>query len=263
MSQPMTIKQKYTILSRLMDERTRRLWAASEALALGWGGVSAIARETGLSYKTITAGVREIRQIATLQTPLPPSQTDSAKLLRVQQRDRIRRLGGGRKLTEVTDPAIEATLDELLANEVAGDPMSEKKWVRSSPRRLSRLLKAEDHEASSGTVRRLLKKMGYSLKANERKQGQSKPNCPERDEQFRYIAAQKALYSEAGLPIISVDSKKKELIGNFRKDGKTWCKNAEEVNEHDFPGIAECRAVPFGVYDLNRNRGHVYVGISN
>ena len=105
--------------------------------------------------------------------------------------------------------------------------------------------------------------MGYSLKANERKQGQSRPNCPERDEQFRYIASQREAFITAGVPIISVDTKKKELIGNFRQKGKLWCKKAEEVDEHDFPSACGCRAVPFGVYDLIRNKGHVYIGVSN
>ncbi len=105
--------------------------------------------------------------------------------------------------------------------------------------------------------------MGFSLKANERKQGQSKPNCPERDAQFRYIASQRETFSAAAWPIISVDTKKKELIGNFGRKGKTWCKKAEEVDEHDFRSAAECKAVPFGIYELIRNKGHVYVGVSN
>jgi hypothetical protein len=135
--------------------------------------------------------------------------------------------------------------------------------VRSSLRQLCKWLKEEGHPASSTVVSRLLRKMGYSLKANERKQGHSRPNCPERDEQFRYIAAQRATYQAAGWPIISVDTKKKELIGNFRNNGKAWCRKADVVDEHDFPGAAECRAVPFGIYEMIRNKGHVYVGISN
>ena len=91
----------------------------------------------------------------------------------------------------------------------------------------------------------------------------SRPNCPERDEQFRYIASQREAFTAAGWPVISVDTKKKELIGNFRSDGKTWCRKPDEVDEHDFPSAAECRAVPFGVYELIKNKGHVYVGVSN
>jgi hypothetical protein len=163
----------------------------------------------------------------------------------------------------VRDPGIVPVLEKILEGETAGDPMSERRWVRSSLMNLSRRLKETGHPASHPTISRLLRRMGYSLKANERKQGQSRQNCPERDEQFRYIASQRDAFSAAGWPIISVDTKKKELIGNFRNKGKKWCKKAEEVDEHDFPSAAECRAVPFGVYELIRKRGHVYVGISN
>ncbi len=158
-------------------------------------------------------------------------------------------------------PLFWPALERLLADEVAGDPMSEQRWVRSSLRRLSEQLKAEGHQASTGTVSRLLKDMGFSLKANQRKQG--RPGCPERDAQFQYIASQRQRFTAAGLPVISVDTKKKELIGEFRSNGRTWRREAEEVNEHDFPGAAECRAVPFGIYDVTRNKGYVYVGVSN
>ena len=139
------------------------------------------------------------------------------------------------EIAEIKDPAIVPTLEKLLTNEVGGDPMSDRRWVCSSLRQLCKWLKEDGHPASSTVVRRLLKKLGYSLKANERKQGQSRPNCPERDEQFRYIASQRETFIAAGWPIISVDTKKKELIGNFRNNGKAWCKKAEEVDEHDFP----------------------------
>jgi hypothetical protein len=174
---------------------------------------------------------------------------------------RIRRPGGGRKFTEEKHPQIFKALEQMLEHEVAGDPMSEQKWIRSTPRRLSDRLTAEGYRVGAGTVARLLKKMGFSLKANKRKQGGS--GCPDRDEQFKYIAVQKQQFITLGFPIISVDTKKKELVGNFVNKGRTWCRRAEEVNEHDYPGAAECRAVPFGIYDLTRNRGYVYVGLSN
>ena len=180
---------------------------------------------------------------------------------RQQKQHRIRRPGGGRKLVEEKDPAIVTALERMLTDEVAGDPMSEQKWIRSSTRRLSDGLAAEGHQASSRTVSRLLKQMGFSLKANQRKHG--KHGCPERDEQFKYIASQKQRFIKAGLPVISIDTKKKELIGAFISKGRTWRREAEEVNEHDFPGAAVCRAVPFGIYDVGRNEGHVYVGVSN
>lgn len=177
------------------------------------------------------------------------------------QRHRIRRPGGGRKFTEQKDPTIVTALEQMLKDEVAGDPMTEQKWIRSSLSRLSTRLADEGHQASSSTVARLLKKMGFSLKANKRKQGKS--GCPDRDEQFKYIASQKQQFITAGLPIVSIDTKKKELIGDFRNKGQTWRRQAEEVNEHDFPGAAKCRAVPFGIYDPTRNEGYVYVGVSN
>jgi Rhodopirellula transposase DDE domain len=263
MSEIDAIRQKYEMLRVAMDERTSRLWAASESLAIGRGGAAMVAEATGLSQATICAGIREFEQLGSIPTtPVVPRQ-QVARPNRVQSRDRIRRPGGGRKLTEIKDPAIMPTLERLLTNEVAGDPMSDRRWVRSSLRQLCKWLKEDGHPAAPGVVSRLLKKMGYSLKANERKQGRSRPNCPERDEQFRYIASQRETFTAAGWPIISVDTKKKELIGNFERKGKTWCKKAEEVDEHNFPSAAECKAVPFGIYELIRNKGHVYVGVSN
>ncbi len=177
------------------------------------------------------------------------------------QQFRIRRPGGGRKRIEERDPAVITTLERLLDDEVAGDPMTEQRWIRSSLSHLSKLLKEEGHQASTSTVARLLKKMGFSLKANKRKQGRL--GCPERDEQFKYIASHKEQFLKASLPIISIDTKKTELIGGFMNKGRTWRKQAEEVNEHDFPGAAKCRAVPFGIYDITMNEGHVYVGVSS
>lgn len=174
---------------------------------------------------------------------------------------RIRRPGGGRKSAEVKDPNVVTVLERMLADEVAGDPMTDQKWVRSSLSRLSKKLKEEGHQASTTTVARLLRKMGFSPKANKRKQGRM--GCPERDEQFKYIASQRELFTTTGLPVISIDSKKTELIGEFMNKGRTWRRQAEEVNEHDFPGAAKCRSIPFGIYDISRNEGHVYVGVSN
>ena len=257
------IRQKYEMLQWAMDERVSRLWAASEALTSGWSGVNLVAKATGLSPATIRAGIRELEELNLIPTAPEVTQRPQPSRGRIQWTHRIRLPGGGRKLSEVKDPAIVPTLEKFLTYEVGGDPMSDRRWIRSTPRQLSRWLKEEGHPASPTVVRRLLKKMGYSLKANERKQGLSRPNCPERDEQFRYIASQREAFIAAGWPVISVDTKKKELIGNFRNDGKTWCSKPEEVDEHDFPSAAECRAVPFGVYEMIRNKGHVYVGVSN
>jgi hypothetical protein len=152
-------------------------------------------------------------------------------------------------------------LEELVSGEIGGDPMTEQRWVRSSLCRLSSRLKEKGYRASEGVVRRLLKNMGFSLKANKRKQGRR--GCLERDTQFNYIMSQRQHFAAAGLPVISVDTKKKELIGEFRKSGRTWCRKPDEVHEHDFPGAAQHRAVPLGVYDIAKNAGYVYVGLSH
>jgi Rhodopirellula transposase DDE domain len=258
-----TIKQKYKLLRAAMDERLNRLWAASEAIMIGRGGVTLVAEATGLSRVTIRAGIQELEALGLVPAIRVTPRQAVSRPIRVGWGDRIRRPGGGRKLSEVKDPAIVPTLEKLLTNEVGGDPASDKKWVRCSLRQLCKWLKEEGHPASPTVVGRLLKNMGYSLRANERKQGQSRANHPERDEQFRYIASRRDAFGSAGMPIISVDTKKKELIGNFRRPGKTWCKKPPEVNEHDYSSQAECLAVPFGIYDVMKNTGYVVVGLSH
>jgi hypothetical protein len=206
----------------------------------------------------VQAGIDELERLALELTAEGPQPTRRA--IR-PDRYRVRRPGAGAKPVEVKDPGILAALERLIENDVAGDPMGEAKWVRASLRSLSAQLAGAGHPASPGTVGRLLTQMGYSMKGNKRRQVHARD--PPRDEQFRYIASQRARFTAAGLPVISVDTKKKELIGNFRSAGAAWCKEPEEVDEHDFPGGAECKAVPFGVYDVARNAGHVVVGTSN
>lgn len=149
----------------------------------------------------------------------------------------------------------------MIAPETAGDPMSDQKWVRSSLRHLSTRLAELGHRASPPTVRRLLRKLEYSLKAN-RKERETGSAHPERDAQFMHIEEQKQDHREAHMPIISVDTKKKDLIGDFKNAGRDWCQDAELVKVHDFPSEALGRSVPYGVYDLERNRGYVRVGTS-
>jgi hypothetical protein len=165
----------------------------------------------------------------------------------------------GRKLTEVSDPKIEAAIEQLLAEEIAGDPMGAQRWVRSSLRNISRRLKERGHQACHHTVARIMRKKGYSLRLA--KKTQVGPAHPDRDEQFRYIATLKAQFLADGLPVISIDTKKTELIGNYRREGRSWRKEPLEV-DHYFPGYAQCVAVPFGIYDLAQNAGYVTVGIS-
>jgi hypothetical protein len=148
----------------------------------------------------------------------------------------------------------------MVTPETAGDPTGGQKWVRSSLRKLSRRLSDAGHKISPPTVGRLLKKLGYSLKANVQKK--TGKEHPERNKQFEYIEAQKQAFKTAGLPIISVDTKNKELIGDFKNAGQAWSQEPEYVNAHDFPQDALVRAVPYGIYDLEHNCGHIYVGTS-
>jgi len=237
------VKNKFEVLRPFM----------TEANAIGRGGITLVSRATGLSRACIRTGIHEIRQLANLSSSGNSESPDV-------QSNVIRQPGAGRKLVEDKDPSIIFALEQMLENETAGDPMSEQKWIRSSTHELSRWLDEKGYKASPETVRRLLYKMDFSLKANKRRQLHM--NNPDRDDQFRFIATQREAFSIAELPIISVDTKKKELIGEFSNSGRTWRRQAEEVNEHDFPSEALCKAVPYGIYDVTKNLGFVFVGIS-
>ena len=236
------IRARYGLLKPHLQGRLQRLWAAAEAAAIGRGGNKLVWAATGISHARISAGRRELRGCA------PRPQVAS------------RRKRGG-QFSEDKDPALISDLEQLLSDEIAGNPMTDQKWVRSSTRKLGDQLREQGHQVGHCTVHRLLKKLGFSLRANQKRRGGSR--CPGRDEQFRYISSQRRTFSEAGLPVLSVDTKQKELIGEFRNRGKAWCRQAAAVNEHDFTSTAECRAVPFGIYDVQRNVGHVTVGTSN
>jgi hypothetical protein len=162
-------------------------------------------------------------------------------------------------LIEVKYPDIEAALERILSGEVAGDPMGRQKWVRSSIRNISKDLKEQGYQIGHGAVARLLRKLGYSLQVNKKKQAGAQH--PDRDEQFRYIAVLKAQFLAEALPVISIDTKKKELIGNYRREGKIWRREPIEVDSY-FAGYAQCVAVRFGIYDLAKDAGFVTVGIS-
>lgn len=253
MSDVETIRRKFELLRPVMDEKMSRLWVACEAHVLGLDGENIVSIATGLSKTEIRIGLQKLEQIK-----VPPSIYSPRRQL---QKYRIRQPGGGRKLIEIKDPSIMTTLEHMLETEIAGDPMSEQKWMRSSTKNLSKRLREAGYQASPTTVCRLLKKMGFSMKVNKKRQIRN--NNPDRDQQFKYIALQKQTFSEASFPIISVDAKKKELIGNFSNKGKTWCKEAEDVNQNDYPSEAVCRAVPYGIYDVMKNAGYVFVGTSN
>lgn len=241
MSTPEEIRARYSLLKPYLKGNLHRLWAAAEAAAIGRGGIRRVAEATGLSDSRISAGLRELRG------QRPARRANPAKR--------------GPKFSEDKDPTLLSDLERLITDEIAGNPMSGQRWVRSSTLKLRDKLREQGHKVGHCTVYRLLKKLGFSLRANQKRRGGSR--CPGRDEQFRYIASQKEAFRQAGRPVISVDTKKRELIGAFRNPGKAWCRAAIEVNEHDFTSTAECRAVPFGIYDVLRNEGYVTVGTSN
>jgi hypothetical protein len=240
------ILRRWRLLSPYLNRRQRSLWAAAEAEAIGYGGCVLLSNVTGISKQTISAGMRRLRLT---------KMASAGSLIRVQRSGRV-----GRKLAELKDPDIEPALERMLSDEVAGDPMGCQKWVRSSLRHLSKHLKEQGHQAGIGTVSRLLRKMGYSLRVNKKKQAGAQH--PDRDQQFRYIAVLKAQFLGEGLPVISIDTKKKELIGNYRREGESWRRKPIEVDSY-FASYAQCVAVPFGIYDIAQNTGYVTVGISN
>jgi hypothetical protein len=244
------VRTKYQLLQPLMTERLRRQWAACEADSLGRGGVTLVAEATGLSRTTIWAGQRELRRRADQpQDGLTP--------------ERVRAPGGGRHLVEQGDSALLPALRALVESSTRGDPQSPLCWTSKSTRRLAEELCGQGHAVSHQTVAALLSDWGYSLQANRKtKEGQ---DHPDRDAQFEHINQQVRTFQEEGQPVISVDAKKKELIGDFRNPGREWRRRGhpEEVRAKDFPDKQLGKAIPEGVYDLDRNEGWVSVGIDH
>ena len=242
------IQRKYQLLVPEMDERLRRQWAAAEARELGWGGVSLVARATGLSRPTITAGLRELDQ------PIPQRAVEAA---------RVRRPGGGRRPVTETDPGLLAALESLLEPVTRGDPESPLRWTCKSTRRLAVELARQDHRVGPRTVAALLHAAGYSLQANRKtREGLAHPD---RNAQFEYINASVARSVRRDQPAISVDAKKKELVGDFKNGGCEWRPHGEpeKVRVHDFLDKALGKAIPYGVYDMVNNQGWVSVGIDH
>ena len=226
----------------LLDERTRRIMAANEAIGLGYGGVSMVRRACGLSRKAITKGIREI------QKGDCPAE------------GRIRRAGAGRKSLTVTDPALLEAMERLIEPGTRGDPESPLRWICKSTRTVAEELRRQQHPISYVKVAQLLHEQDYSLQSNRKtEEGQ---DHPDRDAQFRHINRQVKLALAAGQPVISVDTKKKELIGNYANEGQQWlpAKQPKLVQGHDFPGPEVPRAFPYGIYDMGRNSGFVNVG---
>jgi hypothetical protein len=242
MTSEAAIREKYRALAARFDEHTRRLWAATEASALGYGGISLVARATAISRRAILVGLREIQ---------------SGEMLPA---GRVRRPGGGRKSSVAQQPDLPDTLEGLVEPLTRGDPESPLRWTCKSTRRLSRELATLGYAASSRLVGALLHGMGYSLQGN-RKTVEGKQH-PDRNAQFEYINARVTKEMRAAQPVISVDTKKKELVGNYANRGTQWRKkgDAPRVNGHDFPDPSVPRAHPYGIYELTRNTGFVNVG---
>jgi hypothetical protein len=244
------VRRKYQLLQPLMTERLRRHWAACEAESLGRGGMSLVAQATGLSRTTIWAGQRELQRRADQpRDDLAPQ--------------RVRALGGGRHLVEQDDSTILTALRALVESSTRGDPESPLCWTSKSTRKLAEELCAQGHAVSHQTVAALLSDWGYSLQANRKiKEGQ---DHPDRDAQFEYINQQVRAFQGKGQPVVSVDAKKKELIGDFRNPGREWHRRGrpEEVRAKDFLDKQLGKAIPEGVYDLGRNEGWVSVGVDH
>lgn len=241
------VRDKFKLLKTSLNERTRRQWAATEALALGHGGVTVVAEATRLSRPTIAAGIRELGDRKATALPL----------------DRVRRPGGGRKRLTAKDPRILSILEGMVEPTARGDPQSPLRWTCKSVRRLAKELRAERHPACPAKVAVLLQNLGYSLQAN-RKTREGKQH-PDRDAQFRHINEEVKRFQRRGQPVISVDTKKKELVGDFRNGGREWRPQGkpEEVRVHDFLDKTLGKAIPYGVYDLTHNEGWVSVGIDH
>jgi hypothetical protein len=242
-----TLHAKYAALAPVFTERSRRLWAATEARALGHGGIGVVERATGISRPTIQRGLRELE--AGIAVPS----------------GRSRRFGGGRKATTTVDTTLLRDLDALVEPTAPGDPDSPLRWSCKSTRTLAVALQALGHSVSHTVVAELLHQLGYSLQGNVKtREGRQHPD---RDAQFRYLAETVTRAQRRGHPAISVDTKKKELVGDFKNGGRAWRRKGEpdRVRVHDFiirdPGHG--KAIPYGVYDLRRDEGWVSVGIDH
>jgi hypothetical protein len=229
-----------------LNEAQARWFVAREVLARGRGGLKIVHEATGMSRPTILKGIRELRAKKALAAS-----------------ERIRRPGGGRKRVEVLDPGWEQALDRIMDENTAGDPMSLLRWTNKSTARIAEELTRQGHPASDETVRRRLRELGYSLQANVKTLEEE--SGPGRDEQFRYLNRQVKRCLARGEPVLSVDTKKKERVGNFKNSGQTWRPKgtAREVNVYDYPYLGEGPAIPYGAYDVYRDEGFVNVGMSH
>jgi hypothetical protein len=245
MSEEETCKQKYKRLLPALPERSRRLIVAADAKSRGYGGVTFVSRASGMARSTIKRGVDELDRGATLPT------------------DRNRQSGAGRKRITEKDKSITKDLLKLAEDSARGDPQSPLQWIDKSTRTLSKELLKKDHKISHVKAGQLLKEHDYRLQGNVK--SEEGATHPDRDAQFRYIAEKAQEYLQAHAPVISVDTKKKELVGNYKNNGQTWLPKGRpiEVNVHDFPDPNLGKAVPYGAFDVGRNEGYVNVGINH
>ena len=239
------IGERYRALAGELNERQRRLWAASEARAAGRGGIAAVARASGMAENTIRAGLRELQEGVEIGA------------------GRVRRRGGGRKPVADGDPGLLDALARLVGADTRGDPEQPLLWTSKSVRKLAGELRTDGHEVSHETVAKLLRQLGYSLQANRKtREGNQHPD---RDAQFRHINEKVTAAIASCEPAISIDTKKKELVGDFKNGGREWRPKGEPelVRVHDFKDKQLGKAIPYGVYDIAANQGWVNVGVDH
>ena len=240
-----SIKQKFLQVKPFLNERARRCWAAAEAKEIGWGGISLVAKATKMHRDTIAKGMKEIK------SPTKIANT------------RLRRAGAGRKSNAEKNPALKTDLERLVEPATRGDPESALKYTSKSLRTLAKELQTAGHQASHELVAKLLRDEGFSLQANKKTlEGASHPD---RNAQFEFINADIRTQQQRSEPVISVDTKKKEIVGDFKNNGRTWRPKGqpEEVRVHDFEIPELGKVVPYGVYDIDHNRGWINLGIDS
>ena len=254
-----TVQAKYQALASRLDEAGLRVWAAAEARSLGRGGVSTVAKAVGMSRTTIHAGLAELKAVRQLdrETAAPGAKG------KLPARPRARAAGGGRKKLIHKDASLLSALDALVEPTSRGDPMSPLRWTCKSTHRLAAELKEKSHTVSQRTICDLLSQMHYSLQSTRKTREGGRHE--DRDAQFSHIAKMVASYQAHGDPVISVDTKKKELIGDFKNAGREWqpAGTPEEVRVYDFIDPDLGKVAPYGVYDLTNNTGWVNVGIDH
>lgn len=241
------IGNKYDLIKAHLNERSRRLWAANEANSIGYGGQKIVSKATALSRTTIKKGIIELTESAGKDIDI----------------SRIRKKGGGRKSNISTDSSLRDDICNIVEASTRGDPESALLWSSKSIRKIANELNKNAHRASYNLVATILNKLGFSLQGNRKvKEGS---NHPDRDRQFNFINSKAKDFQKRNEPVISVDTKKKELVGEFKNGGKEYCKKgtAEKVNVYDFIDKTKGKAAPYGVYDLSKNNGWVSVGISS